>query len=63
RSKSDQAREKSLATSDVSGILNAPARTPFWQTLFFPGILVYNSHVSLNNWHLLRHRRTRWRNI
>ncbi|EHX15841.1 hypothetical protein ECDEC11C_1430, partial [Escherichia coli DEC11C] len=23
----------------------------------FPGILVYNSHASLNNWHLLRQQR------
>ncbi|EJJ8110125.1 hypothetical protein NKB10_005594 [Escherichia coli] len=22
--------------------------------MFFPGILVYNPHASLNNWHLLR---------
>ncbi|EPC5838675.1 hypothetical protein ACRZ7K_005507, partial [Escherichia coli] len=61
--KSDQAREKSLATSDVSGILNAPALNPLLRVLFFPGILVYNSHAGLNNWHLLCHRRTRWRNV
>uniref|UniRef100_UPI001F463DB2 DUF1367 family protein n=2 Tax=Escherichia coli TaxID=562 RepID=UPI001F463DB2 len=50
-------REKSLATSDESGILNAPALNPLRRVLFFPGILVYNSHASLNNWHLLRQQR------
>ncbi|EON0390433.1 hypothetical protein ACLS0T_004949, partial [Escherichia coli] len=44
---------KSLATSDESGILNAPALNPLRRVLFFHGILVYNSHASLNNWHLL----------
>nr|WP_158604559.1 hypothetical protein [Escherichia coli] len=44
----DLAGEKSLATSDVSGILNAPALNPLRRVLFFSGILVYNSHVSLN---------------
>ncbi len=46
-----------LATSDESGILNAPALNPLRRVLFFPGILVYNSHASLNNWHLLRQQR------
>ncbi len=50
-------REKPLATSDESGILNAPALNPLRRVLFFPGILVYNSHASLNNWHLLRQQR------
>jgi hypothetical protein len=30
----DQAREKSLATSDESGILNAPALNQLWRVYF-----------------------------
>ncbi|ERC73937.1 hypothetical protein ECT184097_1642, partial [Escherichia coli T1840_97] len=34
-----------------------PHLTRFGGFLFFPGILVYNPSVSLNNWHLLRQQR------